>query len=254
MSRSNGTTMSSAAHVASASQPYPANATWNTAEKALMDDVQGDVFVIFDCCYASDIQRSLSFGNKAYELLAASNRKSTTPGPGPLSFTCDLIKSLRELLQERKGNPFTTMDLLHKITPKRPFGLEPALHNRRFSIDIALQSRHILIAPHKTQVQPRPEEFFNFYPEASNLTLTFELGHRSLEDSQLKHLAEKLPPMFKQANIPLRRVHWRALEVRNSLRSTAIAITGISTMRRHLDRVRKNKTRRRAASPSRITS
>lgn len=215
-----------------------------------MDDAHGDVLVIFDCCYASDIQRSLGFGNKAFEMLAASNRNTTTPGPGPISFTGDLIKSLKELLEEREGNPFTTHDLLTKITPKRPIGLEPALHNRRFNIDVALQGRHILIAPHKTQLQTRPEDFLSYYPEASNLTLTFELGHRSLDGKQLERLAKNLPGVFKQAQIPLRRVHWRGIEARNSLRSTVVAIAGISTMRRHLDRVRKSKSRQQVATPS----
>lgn len=215
-----------------------------------MDDVHGDVLVIFDCCYASDLQRSLGFGNKAYELLAASNRNTTTPGPGPISFTRDLIRSLKELIQERKGNPFTTFDLLNKITPKRPIGLEPALHNRRLSIDVTLQSRHIQIAPYKAQVPTRPQDFFNHYPEASNLTMTFELGHRLLKDAQLERLAQSLPGVFKQANIPLRRVHWRGIEARSSLRSTAVALSAVTTMRRHLDKVRKNKTNRQGSSSS----
>lgn len=250
MSRSNGWATSSATSVTNASRSYIANATWNTAEKALMDDVQGDVLAIFDCCYASDLQRSLGFGNKAFEMLAASNRNTTTPGPGPLSFTRSLTESLRELLSERKGNPFTTYDLLTKIAPKRPVGLEPALHNRRFSIDVAHESRHISIAPLKSQVTTQPKDFFRHYPNASNLTLTFELGHRSLEDKQLERLGSNLPSVFKTAKIPLRRVHWRGIEARNSLRNTAVAMAGISTMRRTLDRVRKRRNKRQSASQS----
>ena len=238
-------------NVANASPSYIANATWNTAEQQLMDNVQGDVLVIFDCCYASDLQRSLRFGNKAFEMLAASNRNKTTPGPGPQSFTSSLTESLRELLKERKGNHFTTYDLLSKISPKRPVGLEPALHNRRFHIDGALESRHISFAPLKSQVKTQPKDFFRRYPNASNLTLTFELGHRLLEDKQLERLGRNLPGVFKEAKIPLRRVHWRGIEARNSLHNTAVTVAAITNMcRRTLDRVRKKRNKRQSASQS----
>ena len=223
-----------------------ANATWDTAEKTLMDDVLGDVLVIFDCCYASDIQRNLTHGNKSYEMLAASNRNTTTPPPGPRSFTSDLMKSLKELLQERDRNPFTTYDLLTKITSKRPIGLEPALHNRRFRVDAGLRSRHILIAPHKPQDEARPDDSLSPTSDASNLTLTFELGQRSLDREDLDRLTERLPKIFKQARIPLRRVHWRGLEARTSLRHKVLAIAG---MRRHLNRVRKRRSMLEVAAP-----
>lgn len=252
MSRSKGWVTSSSTQVPDVRQPHMANATWSTAEKALMDGVQGDVFGIFDCCYAGDMQRSLRFGNSAYEVLAASRRNNTTPAPGPLSFTGDLIKSLKELLEERKGNPFATYDLLNKITDKRPDGLEPTLLDRRFGID-GLPIRHILIAPHKPEQRTRPEDFVKHYPNTANLTLTFELGYPLLEEKQLECLAKNLPSVFKQAKIPLRRVHWRAIEARSSFRRAAIAIGGISTWRRRLNRIRRNRTGRQAASPSRTT-
>ena len=218
----------------------PAQATWGPVEQTLMDNVEGDVLVILDCCYASDIQRNLTHGNKSYEMLAASNRNNTTPKPGPKSFTSDLMISLRELLRDRGGNPFTTYDLLTKISPKRPIGQEPALHNRRFRIDTGTRSRHILLAPHKAQDEARTEGFPPHHSDVSDLTLAFELDKRSLDRDEIERLTSRLPRVFKQAKIPLRRFHFRGLEARISVRNHVHAITN---MQRHLYRVRQKQRR-----------
>lgn len=210
-----------------------------------MDTVEGDVLVILDCCYASDIQRNLTHGNKTYELLAASSRNNTTPRPGPKSFTRALMRSLRELLEDFSGNHFTTYDLLNKISLKRPIGLEPALHNRRFRIDTALPSRHIRLAPHKAQNEGRTGGFPPHNADMAKLTLAFELDQRSLDKDKIEHLAKRLPAVFKKAKIPLRRVHFRGIEPRSPLfRHKAQVIAGLQGS---LHRARKKRSNRLGA-------
>lgn len=205
-----------------------------------MYTVEGDVLVILDCCYASDIQRNLTHGHKTYELLAASSRNNTTPRPGPKSFTSDLIKSLRELLKDFSGNHFTTYDLLTKISPKRPIGLEPVLHNRRFRIDTALPSRHIRLAPHKPQDEKCTEGFPPHHTDVANLTLAFELDQRLLDRDEIVRLAKGLPAVFKKAKIPLRRVRFRGIEPRASPLRHKLQV--VASLQASLYRVRKKRS------------
>lgn len=206
-----------------------------------MDSVEGDVLVILDCCYASDIQRSLTHGNKSYELLAASCRNNTTPRPGPNSFTRGLMRSLRELLEDFSGNYFTTYDLLNKISLKRPKGLEPALHNRRFRIDTAFPSRHIRLAPHKAQDEGHAGVFPPHSANIANLTLAFELNQRSLDKDEIERLAKVLPAVFKKAKIPLRRVRFRGIEPRIESRISLLRhrVQVIANLQRSLNRAKK---------------
>src|SRR5436190_24149719 len=96
-----------------------ARACWNTAEKPLIDDADGDVLTILDCCFASNIQKDFEEDVRIYELLTASGPDKPTSAPGPKSFTRALIDSLQELLDEYSGRSFSTYSLNDRIISQR---------------------------------------------------------------------------------------------------------------------------------------
>lgn len=105
---------------------------WSKVESSIVD-LESDVLLIFDCCFAgrlSQAQRTLS---NNYELLGACSQDQTTCSAGDKSFTTALIKSL-EHLAERNG-PFNTAQLRSTILDKKvnkdlPAGQMPVLSDR----------------------------------------------------------------------------------------------------------------------------
>lgn len=101
---------------------------WHLAETGLQN-IEADVFEIFDCCYASEF-RGGRFSERTFEFLAACSSRRVTAIPGPNSFTSGLIWALTELAKER--DMFTTSELTNKIKAKPgfPADQDPVLKER----------------------------------------------------------------------------------------------------------------------------
>lgn len=92
---------------------------WNSTEN-IIKQTRSDVLVIFDCCHAGELDRSVrGFARRAYEFLAATSANSTTRKPGPQSFTSALIWSLKHLATTRTGI-FSTAELVRTILYDAP--------------------------------------------------------------------------------------------------------------------------------------
>ncbi|MCJ1384076.1 hypothetical protein MMC17_007192 [Xylographa soralifera] len=89
---------------------------WNHTED-LLRPAESDVFEIFDCCFAGNLGR-IRGRTRNFEYLAATASNSTTPCPGPLSFTSALIWALKDLVIHVR--PFTTLDLVNHIIHRAP--------------------------------------------------------------------------------------------------------------------------------------
>ncbi|KAF7520123.1 hypothetical protein G7054_g12877 [Neopestalotiopsis clavispora] len=104
---------------------------WNSTE-TIIKETHGDVLVIFDCCYAGKLERNVRapLSHRVFEFLAATSAKSTTPKPGPRSFTSALIYTLSLFAKDR--SPFSTQELVHMIqsAPCFPENQCPRLHKK----------------------------------------------------------------------------------------------------------------------------
>lgn len=96
--------------------------SWNKAVRTLVKKVEGDIFALMDCCFASNpYTRDVLNFPRVFETMAASGVNQVTPIPGEHSFTRALIESLEALAVEFKDGFFSTRDLHKKIIVKRPY-------------------------------------------------------------------------------------------------------------------------------------
>jgi hypothetical protein len=176
-------------------------------------ECQADILAIFDCCYASDIQRAVDSCHRSYEILAASGPRKTTPKH---AFTPKLIEALKEMVKQRKDGhriSFNTRQLWQTICNKRPEEEQPVLWDRLGS------SRFINISPVDNEI-PKPP-----LPDLSDtmdLTLHFTLTSKPTDD-QVKELARKLPKPFVRAGMRVCRFRWGNLRRFNWGRSTSLS-------------------------------
>lgn len=190
-------------------EPYNATALWYKAEEVLVTSAEGDVLAIFDCCYASNAHKGYAEDFRAYELIAASPKDSTTPAPGENSFTSRLITSMRELLEEHSGRSFSTVELLARINEQAGNSgkrmLPALLHDRltRYS------GRHIKLARLIDKATDLKGEMHDQQPvEEAHLNLRFILQEQDLRQEQIEVLASELHNAFKKTNIQLANVEW----------------------------------------------
>src|SRR5204863_7927948 len=78
----------------------PPTLDWFDIQPTLLH-AQGDVFLVFDCCYASLATKSRDEGR--LELLFAAGASAKTPRPGPFSFTQFFVEEMRKACRERNG-------------------------------------------------------------------------------------------------------------------------------------------------------
>ncbi|OCK96157.1 uncharacterized protein K441DRAFT_553595, partial [Cenococcum geophilum 1.58] len=117
--------------------------SWNEAARTLVKNVEGDIFALMDCCFASNLYaRSILDFPRIFEIMAASGVDQVTPRPGKHSFTRALIESLEALAAQFKDSFFSTRDLHEKVIVKRP-NTPPALWRAMPN------SRHIRLSPIK---------------------------------------------------------------------------------------------------------
>ena len=190
-----------------------ATVVWNFAEAALQQ-TQGDIFEIFDCCYAGDLGRGSGgrgFGTRCFEFLGATSSGATTKSPGPHSFTSGLIWALRVLAKE--SGRFTTSTLANKVreAPNFPRTQVPILYERN---DLAFLQR-IVIAPllngdgastaspaeNKDTVPHQPWGF---------LELRISLEKRPTK-AEIREFAKGVSLMVQTIDLEVRHVKWGGL-------------------------------------------
>jgi hypothetical protein len=167
-----------------------AHANWNKAEDILLSsDVDADVLAILDTCYSSNVTKGAKTGlqnMRKFELLSAAAFDHTTAAPGVNSFTRSLIRSLRALLRDQKGKPFSTLELNTQIC------MDPRRHETpSFLWNRLPNDQHIFLAPmsipdsHGTKPASLPQA-------QSRLNLSLELRDPHLSEQQVRYLATTL--------------------------------------------------------------
>ncbi|KAL9117550.1 MAG: hypothetical protein Q9187_005912 [Circinaria calcarea] len=141
--------------------------TWNLMEGQLQS-ARSDVFVIFDCCFASHLARNPHLSTRSYEFLSPNHLGPLTSIPGPSSFTSCLIWALRKLAKECK-NGFNTQQLRTRIiqAPKWPKSQSPLLYEP-YGLSVA----RIFLAPlPKNGSQAAKEQQVPHWPATNHVSL-----------------------------------------------------------------------------------
>lgn len=156
-----------------------------------------------DCCYASNLNRSVLELSRTYEMLAASHIGELTPQPGKHSFTHRLIKHLKELVVENSPSYFTTRHILERMQRERISGVAkpPALWSHSSS------SRHIRLSKLKP-VSERLRRVQSISSHARFLHLGFALEQESFNETHIERLAKSLPKLLKDAGAPVVDIKW----------------------------------------------
>lgn len=188
-------------HLSSTNEDSDPRVNWNKAEKPFLETVEGDVFAIMDCCYASDLLRNVPEYGRTFEMLAASHVGATTTQPGDDSFTRCLIKNLKELAVESSHSFFTTRDIVERMQKERP-DQAPALWRR-----IPGNSRHIRLSKLKP-LDERPKRNKEMTSHERFLHLGFALKHDSFLEKHIEGLTKKLPNLFSEEGVPLVDIKW----------------------------------------------
>lgn len=165
------------------------------------------MLAILDTCYASNIDRSRQQDNpRIYELFCASGKDKPTAGPGPKSFTTALISSLKALLEEHKGKPFTTRELCVQVCR------HPERHGRESFIWPVLNQfeRMITLVPLKDNQVKRQEVYDRNQPRAV-LSLRLPLTRATLTDEEIQTMAKALCQAVKTIKAPVKRIDWWTL-------------------------------------------
>jgi len=158
------------------------------------------VLVILDCCFACSVMKGMTEHTRSFELLAATGKDSTTPKPGPRSYTRAFIDSLKAQLCSNQSQPFTTFDLNQEITRRRDWSDQPILANRTDSA-----TRHIVLAPlDSTQPSTVPTPIMH----AGHLNLRLVFTDTCLSDNQVETLAEYLASAAKRSKLGISAIDW----------------------------------------------
>ncbi|KAL9094997.1 MAG: hypothetical protein Q9165_002599 [Trypethelium subeluteriae] len=228
-----------------------ARASWNTAEDALIEEVECDVLSILDCCFASDIQRNEKKERHeeglhtyferhmrrdkpdlpTYELLTAAGPGHVTSARPESSFTGKLIRALSHLAQKEK--PFSTHDLNQRVIGDSDEEPNSCLFTRDRRSHT--NTRHIQLR--RLDRNPRRQNSFNENPIRSYLTLKFALRTESLTKTQADDLAKRLTNACKgeDAIVKVRRIDWislRSPQRPSGIRHTMAVIRGVRKWRR----------------------
>ena len=180
-------------------------AVWAQAVKGL-GTAEADVLEILDCCFASNIMKSLIENTRTYEVLAATGKDKLTPKPGPRSYTRALIDSLKDELRENEGRPFSTFDLNQKIHHKKNWEAAPHL----YKIVGNAMTRHICLAP-----MDRPRALSIKLPvrNAGWLHLRVAFAEKSgLDENQVEKLARNLSGAAKKSKLGINAIDWMMFE------------------------------------------
>jgi hypothetical protein len=173
---------------------------WENTQ-GILSNVEADMLLIFDCCYAGDLRERAS---RRYEFLAACTGSQTTSIAGDRSFTHALIWALKDLACQNK--PFDTASLRVRITkaPAFPEKQYPQLfpHNGE-------NADHIWLAPLHPEAEASPgpvEDKMKLH----YLDLRFHFNE-ALNDKEIEATATRLNDFIKENTsiLSLRRVSFK---------------------------------------------
>jgi hypothetical protein len=126
-----------------------------------------------------------------------------TQRPGENSFTHALIQSLTELLQERQGKPFTTVQLVDRISQQPSRDKNPSRLWHRLKRD----DRIIWLGPLSKQLQESSSIVKEIEPSRAFLTVRLALSsNEKLPKEKIKLLAKKMTQAHKESGLPVRRM------------------------------------------------
>lgn len=159
---------------------------WHDAEPAL-ETTDGDVFAIFDCCYAGRVCQYRGDPVR-FEILGACSADQVTAPPGPHSFTTALIWALAGLKQLRLqiNRSFSTSELRRKIinAPEFPRDQYPLLTHRYNE-----SSFHIIIAPcEEKDPNTTSSDYLDLHKHVSE----------SLTEDQVRKTADAMKELLKK--------------------------------------------------------
>ncbi|OCK90361.1 uncharacterized protein K441DRAFT_580049 [Cenococcum geophilum 1.58] len=200
--------------------------SWNEAVRTLVNNVEGDIFALMDCCFASNpYARSILDFSRIFEIMAASGVDQVTPRPGKHSFTRALIESLEALAAQFKDSFFSTRDLHEKVIVKRP-NTPPALWR-----GIPNNNRHVRLSPMKGGQQNQVAGPKKETPRGL-LSLQFALRDDRLSQLQIDVLTRTLPKAFHNARAPVHNILWldfkNARPPRATFKTAATMVTSLN--------------------------
>lgn len=185
-------------------RPAPPKIIWHHTESGFIQVAKCDILTIMDSCFAGGVTAAVKETNGyTHEYLGACEANSTTPAPGPDSFTRALIASLQRLLKERRGQSFTTLDLQRVLTEeqknraKSPKQVKKGILLTRSSEN----RRRIELRPLKSE-----EPYFTSEKVHSYLNLRIELLQETLTYDELGDLAKRVSEAVRESKAKTRRV------------------------------------------------
>lgn len=184
--------------------------TWNFSE-GVLQKARFNVFVIFDCCFASYLARSSHFTPRSFEFLAPNHLDPLAKIPGPESFTSSLIRALERLSDDCK-NGFTTQALRTKImrAPDFPEHQSPLLCEP-FGSSIS----RILLAPFvqsEKQASSKQERQDHHPPLTNQVSLELHIVFNGIpEEDDIEFLAKHLKKLMNRGLHRARATRWGAL-------------------------------------------
>lgn len=185
----------------------------------LWPSVNADILTILDSCFSSNIQKSRVEDTRAYELLSACGINTTTAGPGDMSFTRALIKSLNEAWDQSQGDPsLSTWDLQQRINQQASRHDTPSqLWNR-----LRHHDRHIRLTPlEKEDSQPsRTQQRHStsvtnpYITGYLNLRFALQIQDQThLKKTQIEALSKDLRQIFNiKGKLSVSRIDWMGIK------------------------------------------
>jgi hypothetical protein len=223
---------------------------WSSAEHNIRA-TKSDVLVIFDCCYAGELERNVrsTFTRRAFEYLAATSAKSTTRKPGPRSFTTALIWALNNLVAA--GKRFTTQELLSKIlnAPSFPEDQSPRLSERGPAC-----LRRIVLAPlnddalsNISDTDPHDEE----EGTREDLSVRFVFNKR-ITEKMVTGLAVELRRLISDGDFKTTTILWEGINFKSPIqyKNMATQFHAYKCAHRWLDQVRSKSATASAIDPT----
>ena len=102
---------------------------WEAVQKCLYEEVEDDVFVVLDCCYAGfrGWDKNIpSEGGRLMDVMVAATKRAKSPAPGDIgAFTPVFLRHLQKTIDD-KGS-VTTMQLKEALSRSRETFLDPGL-------------------------------------------------------------------------------------------------------------------------------
>jgi hypothetical protein len=196
---------------------------WHEAE-SIVKKTRADVFIIFDCCFAGNLisdGRSIH-PRRNFEFLAATGHSTTTPVPGPRSFTSALVWALEKLVASKI--PFSTMELFNQIgneAPNFPKKQIPILRQR-----YELTDRRLMLAPIPkdgelvpAETTPSVEKHKEAVKEFLDLRFFFD---KRPTDEDVQGLSKELKDLIDKGAIATSRIGWVGLRSKDIVKAAAM--------------------------------